>query len=70
MIAPAAAQVAEEFGITSNVLVAMTTSIFILGYGEYFLLRSARPRFSTIFSRIAIGPLVCSSHCFLGFFKY
>ena len=52
MIAPAAAQVAEEFGITSNVLVAMTTSIFILGYGEYFLLRSesARPRFSINFS--------------------
>ena len=70
MIAPAAAQVAEEFGITSNVLVAMTTSIFILGYGEYFLLRSARPRFLTFFSRIAIGPLVCSSHCLLGFFKY
>ena len=45
MIAPAAAQVAEEFGITNNVLVAMTTSIFILGYGEYFHLRSARPRF-------------------------
>ena len=37
MIAPAAAQVSEQLGITSNVLVAMTTSIFILGYGEYFL---------------------------------
>ena len=35
MIAPASAQVAEQLGITSNVLVAMTTSIFILGYGEY-----------------------------------
>ena len=34
MIAPAAAQVAEELGITSNAIVAMTTSIFILGYGE------------------------------------
>ena len=37
MIAPAAEQVAEQLGITSNVLIAMTTSIFILGYGEYFL---------------------------------
>jgi hypothetical protein len=37
MIAPAANQVAEQFGITSNVLIAMTTSIFILGYGKYFL---------------------------------
>ena len=35
MIAPAAAQVAKEFGITSNVLVAMTTSIFVLGYGKH-----------------------------------
>ena len=34
MIAPAAAQVAEDLNITSNVLIAMTTSIFILGYGE------------------------------------
>ena len=37
MIAPAATQVAEQLGITSNVLVAMTISVFILGYGEYFL---------------------------------
>ena len=36
MIAPAADQVAEQFGITSNVLVAMTTSIFVLGYGEQY----------------------------------
>ena len=36
MIAPAAAQLAEELGITSTALIAMTTSIFILGYGEYF----------------------------------
>jgi hypothetical protein len=38
MVAPAASQVAEQLGITSNALVAMTTSIFVLGYGEYFLL--------------------------------
>ncbi|KAF8800056.1 MFS polyamine transporter [Phlegmacium glaucopus] len=32
MIAPAAAQVATDFGITNNVVIAMTTSVFILGY--------------------------------------
>ena len=37
MMAPASAQVAKHFGITNSVLVAMATSIFILGYGEYFL---------------------------------
>jgi hypothetical protein len=37
MIAPAADQVAQQLGITNNVLVAMTTSIFVLGYGKYFL---------------------------------
>ena len=35
MVAPAANQVAEELGITSNALIAMTTSIFVLGYGEF-----------------------------------
>lgn len=34
MIAPASTQLAEEFGITSNVLMAMATSVFVLGYGE------------------------------------
>ena len=66
MIAPAATQVAEQLGITSNVLVAMTISIFILGYGEYFLpvyyAPPPHPRFSFTFSWIALGPLVCSSH--------
>lgn len=38
MIAPATVQVAKDFGITNNVLIAMTTSIFILGYGKVFLL--------------------------------
>ncbi|TFK37877.1 MFS polyamine transporter [Crucibulum laeve] len=32
MIAPASAQVAQDFGITSSVLIAMTTSVFVLGY--------------------------------------
>ena len=35
MIAPATAQVAREFGITNNVLIAMTTSVFVLGYGKH-----------------------------------
>ncbi|PPQ81816.1 hypothetical protein CVT25_013652 [Psilocybe cyanescens] len=33
MIAPASGQVAQSFGITSNVLIAMTTSVFLLGFG-------------------------------------
>ncbi|KAJ8082377.1 hypothetical protein PM082_008232 [Marasmius tenuissimus] len=39
MIAPASSRVAEEFGITSTVMIAMTTSIFILAYaiGPLFL---------------------------------
>ena len=45
MIAPAAVQVAEQLNITSNALVAMTTSIFILGYGEYFLYAPSDPDF-------------------------
>lgn len=32
MIAPATGQVATDLGITSNALIAMTTSIFVLGY--------------------------------------
>jgi hypothetical protein len=34
MIAPASAQLASDFGITSSVLTAMTISVFILGYGK------------------------------------
>ncbi|KAF8154426.1 MFS polyamine transporter [Crassisporium funariophilum] len=39
MIAPASEQVARQFGITSTVLIAMTTSVFVLGYavGPLFL---------------------------------
>ncbi|KAI0067660.1 MFS polyamine transporter [Artomyces pyxidatus] len=32
MIAPATEQVAEQFGITSTVIIAMTTSVFVLAY--------------------------------------
>ncbi|KAJ3572441.1 hypothetical protein NP233_g3081 [Leucocoprinus birnbaumii] len=39
MVAPATEQVAKEFGVTSSVLTAMMTSVFILGYafGPLFL---------------------------------
>ncbi|TFK23895.1 MFS polyamine transporter [Coprinopsis marcescibilis] len=39
MIAPASPNVAAQFGITSSMLIAMTTSVFILGYavGPLFL---------------------------------
>ncbi|KAH9476320.1 Efflux pump vrtL [Psilocybe cubensis] len=39
MVAPATEQVAQKFGITSTVLIAMTTSVFVLGYavGPLFL---------------------------------
>jgi hypothetical protein len=35
MIAPASRQVAEQFDIHSTVILAMTTSVFVLGYGVY-----------------------------------
>ena len=33
MIAPAASQLGEEFGISNTVLLAMSVSTFVLGYG-------------------------------------
>jgi hypothetical protein len=38
MIAPASTQLAERFDIHSSVLLAMTTSVFVLGYGGYFVI--------------------------------
>jgi hypothetical protein len=35
MVAPATDQIAHEFGITSPVLIAMSTSVFVIGYGEF-----------------------------------
>ena len=35
MIAPASRQLAERFDIHSTVLLAMTTSVFVLAYGAY-----------------------------------
>lgn len=34
MVAPATEQIAREFGIQSSVVIAMTTSVFVLAYGE------------------------------------
>jgi hypothetical protein len=34
MVAPAAEQIAHEFGITSTAIIAMTTSVFVLGFGK------------------------------------
>lgn len=34
MVAPATETIAAQFGITNDVLIAMTTSIFVLAYGE------------------------------------
>jgi len=34
MVAPATVQIAHEFGITSTAIIAMTTSVFVLGYGK------------------------------------
>jgi len=33
MVAPATEQIAHEFGITSTAMIAMTTSVFVLGFG-------------------------------------
>jgi hypothetical protein len=40
MIAPASEKVAQQFGTTNPVLIAMTTSVFVLAYGEDPALRS------------------------------
>jgi len=34
MVAPAAEQIAHGFGITSTAIIAMTTSVFVLGFGK------------------------------------
>lgn len=34
MIAPASNQLAEQFGITSSAIIALTTSVFVLAYGK------------------------------------
>jgi len=39
MVAPASRQIAEQFGVTSSVLIAMTVSVFVLGFGMLSVLR-------------------------------
>ena len=53
MIAPASDAVARQFGVTNNVLMAMTTSIFVLAYGEESVI--LLPCYAYL--RAAIGPL-------------
>lgn len=55
MVAPATNQVAAQFGIHSGVVVAFTTSIFVLGYGE----SSSTQKFAFVsdLESVAIGPL-------------
>ncbi|KAK7022187.1 MFS polyamine transporter [Favolaschia claudopus] len=60
MVAPASAQVAEGFGIHSDVIVGLVTSIFVLAFGAfvYFLpiVRMVDSEFCSP-SKLAIGPL-------------
>lgn len=37
MVAPATEQIAREFGISNTVIIAMTTSVFVLAFGEHFV---------------------------------
>ena len=63
MIAPASGQLAERFDIHSSVLIAMTTSVFVLAYGGNFHSHRRQPKlialvfFATITIMIAFGPL-------------
>jgi MFS family permease len=59
MIAPASGQLAEHFDIHSTVLLAMTTSIFVLSYGGNFVVLTADSIRSLQFFAviIAFGPL-------------
>ena len=56
MVAPAADQLAAQFGIHSTVVIGFTTSIFVLAYGESALVE----RFGSVsdLERVAIGPLL------------
>ena len=55
MIAPATNQVAAQFGIHSTVLIALTTSIFVLAFGELTFVQ----HFGSVsdLEWVAIGPL-------------
>jgi len=59
MIAPASEQLAEQFEIHSTVLLAMTTSVFILAYGACLSFSSTTHGACSFpaFALIAFGPL-------------
>ena len=59
MVAPASLQIAHDFKITSAVLVAMNTSVFVLGYCEHSFI-SLSMVLSYALHALAVGPLVCS----------
>jgi MFS family permease len=53
MIAPASDKLAAEFGIESSVIIALTTSIFVLAYGKL----SIYPEGGCAHTQAAFGPL-------------
>lgn len=55
MIAPASSKLAEEFGITNEVIIALTTSIFVLAYGG-LQIRTGCVKYLPLI-HAAIGPL-------------
>ena len=60
MIAPASGQLAERFDIHSTALLAMTTSVFILGYGAHLSFSHTTHGVSSLHAFaliIAVGPL-------------
>ncbi|KAJ3719190.1 MFS polyamine transporter [Lentinula raphanica] len=57
MIAPGSQQVADEFGITSNVVLDMITSIFVLGFGTLSQLRIFMGPLSELYGRSRVVQL-------------
>lgn len=55
MVAPAAAQLGADFGITNSAILAMTISVFVLAYGT--LLASPDTRLYSGELALAFGPL-------------
>lgn len=41
MIAPASDQLADQFGVTNNAVIALMTSIFVLAYGTHVAISPA-----------------------------
>ena len=53
MIAPATVQAAHDLGVTSNIVIAMMTSVFVAGYGQLHYIGSER---RTCFSNSILNP--------------